>query len=67
MTRISADPQVVDGTLAGPELELYRDHVCVDAHHLALTRGNNSYCTISRKFTQESLSIFAASELACVP
>jgi hypothetical protein len=42
-TRISADPDVIERTLAGTELELYRDHAqALAAHHLVLVRGQDS-------------------------
>jgi len=42
-TRISADPAVIASTLAGAELELYRDHAqAAAARHLVLIRGQDS-------------------------
>jgi hypothetical protein len=59
--RTNADPQVIEGTVAGSELEPYRDHTGkAAAHHLVLTRGNGSCCTIFRKATRKSVSIRAA-------
>ena len=64
-TRISADPQVIEGTHAGPELELYRDHAgTAAAHHLVLTRGNDSCYITFREVTRKSLPIFVA--IICV-
>jgi hypothetical protein len=42
-TRISADPDIIASTLAGAELELYRDHAqAAAARHLVLVRGRDS-------------------------
>jgi hypothetical protein len=42
-TRISADPDIIASTLAGAELELYRDHAqAAAARHLVLIRGGDS-------------------------
>jgi hypothetical protein len=48
-TKISAKPEVIESTLAGAELELYRDHAqALAAHHLVLTRGQDSCYIIYR-------------------
>jgi hypothetical protein len=45
-TRISADPHVIERTLAGTELELYHDHAqALAAHHLVLIRGQD-FCYV---------------------
>jgi hypothetical protein len=60
-TRISADPEVIEGTLTGPELDLYRDHAqAVAAHHLVLLRRNESCYVMFRKVTRKNLPVFAA-------
>jgi hypothetical protein len=49
-TRISADPDVIERTLAGTELELYHDHAqALAAHHLVLIRGQDSCYVMYRE------------------
>jgi acyl carrier protein len=49
-TTISADPEVIENTLAGPELELYRDHAqALAARHLVLLRGADSCYVMYRE------------------
>jgi hypothetical protein len=49
-TRISDDPEVIEGTLTGTELKLYQDHTkALMAHHLVLIRGNDSCYVMYRK------------------
>jgi hypothetical protein len=49
-TRISADPDVIESTLAGIELELYRDHAqALAARHVALIRGQESCYVMYRE------------------
>jgi len=49
-TTISADPHVIESTLAGMELELYRDHAqALAARHLVLLRGADSCYVMYRK------------------
>lgn len=60
-TRISADPTVIEGALAGAELELYRDHArTAAAHHLVLISGGDSCYVMFRKVTRKDLPVFAA-------
>lgn len=60
-TRIIADPKVIEATLAGAELELYRDHArAAAAHHLILIRGGDSCYVMFRKVTRKRLPVFAA-------
>jgi hypothetical protein len=60
-TRISADPKVIEGALAGAELELYRDHArTAAAHHLVLISGSDSCYVMFRKVTRKDLPVFAA-------
>jgi hypothetical protein len=60
-TRISADPKVIESTLAGAELELYRDHARAAAvHHLMLTRDSEFCYVMFRKVTRKDLPVFAA-------
>jgi hypothetical protein len=45
-TRISADPDIIERTLAGTQLELYHDHAqALAAQHLVLIRGQ-TYCYV---------------------
>jgi len=49
-TTISADPQVIESTLAGIELELYRDHAqALAARHMVLLCGADSCYVMYRK------------------
>jgi hypothetical protein len=49
-TRISADPDVIESTLAGAELELYRDHAqALAARHVVLVRGQDSCYVMYRE------------------
>lgn len=58
---ISSDPAVIEATLTGPELSLYRDHVeAAAARHLVLTRGSESCYVIFRKDRRKNLPLFAS-------
>jgi hypothetical protein len=58
--RISADPDVIQRTLTGTELELYRDHArTLAAHHLVLIRGNDSCYVMYRVFRFKDMPVFA--------
>jgi hypothetical protein len=60
-TKISADSDVIAGTLAGPDLELYRDHAQAPAaHHLVLIRGSESCYVMFRKRWRRGRPVFAA-------
>jgi hypothetical protein len=49
-TTISADPDAIESTLAGMELELYRDHAqALAAHHIVLIRGTDSCYVMYRE------------------
>ena len=49
-TRISTDPGVIGSTLAGTELELYRDHAqALAARHVVLIRGQDSCYVMYRE------------------
>jgi hypothetical protein len=70
--RISADPQVIEGTLVGPELKLDRDHAgTAAAHHLVpapLFMLSDSRAKMYKCITPETPQIDDLySELACVP
>jgi hypothetical protein len=60
-TRISEDPDVIEATLAGPELDIYRDHAqAAAARHLVLIRGQASCYVMFRKVRRKGLPVFAA-------
>jgi hypothetical protein len=51
-TRISTDPDVIENTLAGTELELYRDHAqALAARHVVLIRGQD-FCYVMYRETR---------------
>ncbi|WP_016691658.1 hypothetical protein [Rhodococcus rhodochrous] len=59
-TRISADPEVIERTLSGAELELYHDHAgALAAKHLVLIRGRRSCYVMYRTFRYRGLPVFA--------
>ena len=59
-TKISADPDVIASTLAGAELELYRDHAqAAAARHLVLIRGGDSCYVMFREVRAGTLPVFA--------
>jgi hypothetical protein len=54
--RISCDPAVIENTLTGPELDLYRDHADAPAaRHLVLATGNRWCYVMFRKDRRKSL------------
>lgn len=59
-TRISADPNFIERTLGGTELELYRDHAqALAVHHHVLLRGRD-YCYIMyREFRHRDRPLYA--------
>jgi hypothetical protein len=59
-TRITADPDVIERTLAGTELALYRDHAqALAAHHLVLIRGQDSCYVMYREVRYKGAPVFA--------
>ena len=49
-TTVSADPDVIESTLAGTELDLYHDHAqALAARHLVLLRGTDSCYVMHRE------------------
>jgi hypothetical protein len=57
-TTISADPDVIDSTLAGTELELYQDHSqALAAHHIVLIRGSDSCYVMYREARSKSIPL----------
>jgi hypothetical protein len=60
LTRISAAPDVIERRLAGPDLELYRDHAqALAARHLVLTRGQDSCYVMYREMRFKSVLVVA--------
>jgi hypothetical protein len=59
-TRISADPEVIERTLSGTELELYRDHAqALAVHHHVLLRGEESCHIMYREFRHRDVPLYA--------
>ena len=59
-TKISADPDVIEKTLAGAELELYRDHArALAVHHHVLIRGQDSCYVMYREFRHKDVPLYA--------
>ena len=57
-TTISADPDVIENTLAGTELELYQDHAqALAAHHIVLIRGSDSCYVMYREARSKSIPL----------
>ena len=55
-TRISAEPDVIERTLTGAELELYRDHAqALAAHHHVLIHGRDSCYVMYREVRSRGL------------
>ncbi len=59
-TRISGDPDVIQETLAGTELELYRDHAqALAVHHHVLLHGQDSCYLMYREFRHRNRPLYA--------
>jgi hypothetical protein len=59
-TRISADPDVIERTLTGMELELYRDHAqTLAVHHHVLIHGQDSCYVMYREFRHKDVPLYA--------
>jgi hypothetical protein len=59
--RISSDPELIERTLTGPELDIYRDHVGTGAaRHLVLIRGDEWCYVVFRKDQRKKLPLFAS-------
>ncbi|WP_328414029.1 hypothetical protein OG470_18865 [Micromonospora sp. NBC_00389] len=59
--RVSADPRVIESTLTGRELQVYRDHVdTAAAHHLVLRSGEEWCYVIFRRDRRKRLPLFAS-------
>jgi hypothetical protein len=59
--RISTDPAVIERTLSGRELEIYRDHMATRAaRHVVLRSGAGSCYVVFRKDRRKGLPLFAS-------
>jgi hypothetical protein len=59
--RISSDPEVIERTVSGADLELYRDHSdTAAARHVVLTRGDDWCYVIFRRDRRKGLALFAS-------
>jgi len=55
---ITSDPELIERTLTGSELQLYRDHVAArGAHHALLTRGAEWCYVIFRRFRRRGVPL----------
>lgn len=58
---ISSDPELIERTVSGRDLELYRDHAAAGAaRHLVLTRGDEWCYVVFRKDRRKKLPLFAS-------
>jgi hypothetical protein len=59
--RLSADPAVIENTLTGDDLRIYRDHVgAAAAHHLLIRSGADTCYLIFRRDRRKRLPLFAS-------
>lgn len=59
-TRISADRAVIESSLRGTELQLYRDHAeALAVRHLVLSRGEDTCYVMYREFRRRGVPVFA--------
>jgi hypothetical protein len=59
--RLSADPAVIEDTLVGNDLQVYRDHVdAAAARHVVLIRGNRYCYVVFRTDRRKNLPFFAS-------
>jgi hypothetical protein len=58
---VSCDPQLVERTLSGPDLDIYRDHAdTAAARHLVLIRGGRWCYVVFRRDRRKRLPVFAS-------
>lgn len=58
---VSSDPAVIEQTLTGPDLKLYRDHVGAAAAHHVVLRGGGEWCyVVFRRDRRKNLPLFAS-------
>jgi hypothetical protein len=59
--RVSADPAALENTLAGEDLQVYRDHAgAAAARHVVLTRGDRYCYVVFRTDRRKNLPFFAS-------
>ncbi len=58
--RIISDPELIERTLTGAELDLYRDHAATSARHVVLARGDEWCYVIFRRDRRKGLPLFAS-------
>jgi hypothetical protein len=59
--RVSTDPAVIESTLSGPDLEIYRDHAGAGAaRHVVLRHGDEWCYVIFRRDRRKGLPLFAS-------
>lgn len=59
--RVSGDPAVIEATLSGSTLDIYRDHAgAAAARHLVLTRAGEHCYVMFRKDRRKGLPVFAS-------
>ena len=59
--RISSDPELIERTLTGADLELYRDHAATGAaRHVVLIRGDEWCYVVFRRDRRKGLPLFAS-------
>lgn len=60
-TQIISDPASIEASLAGPDLEIYRDHAgAVAAHHLVVRRGQQHCYVMFRRDRRKNVPLFAS-------
>ena len=60
-TRILSDPALIEASLSGRDLEIYRDHAGAPAaHHLVVQRGGRSCYVMFRRDRRKRLPLFAS-------
>jgi hypothetical protein len=58
---VSSDPDVIESTLTGPELQIYRDHAAAGAaRHLVLRSGGDWCYVVFRRDRRKNLPLFAS-------
>jgi hypothetical protein len=59
-TRISSEPDVIERTLAGTDLEVYRDHArALAVHHHVLIRDRDSCHVMYREYRYKNVPLYA--------
>jgi len=60
-TRVISDPALIESSLEGRDLDIYRDHAgAAAAHHLVVLRGNQYCYVIFRRDRRKNLPLFAS-------